>query len=413
MLAFIFIMKKTIKQLTNDIINQNFGDEMHNNIIGLYEYPFEDFLATSAEDLENMLIAISNVINHVKEEGIKNDLCSWLEFLREPDAETTRDLLLGYIMSSLWTDNANESIYTLRDDDFCKDSTDTESEVSFWHYVIDGFRDGYNGNFFLFWTMEQNFGWVIKNMQRSYEETELFKMFLERENFFFMPYPCDYLMFYFKHRDERYVTDIVKFVRFYRRRYVLANVNLYMKQKLTQNQKNGRKDYRFCKDILLYDFYKETKDEGNRIVGVGNALLYPENECVLLCSNFPLNIRAISTPKSLYMDNWDEKIRTPLCIEKTNVDNKNSILYSDKAKTYWGKLIAAGFVDNFYQPLKTTSRSQMTYIAECFSRKLNITKKWKMFEEFWGKKNFAQEPNKIKNRGGKVPRSKEIDKIFD
>ena len=90
----------------------------------------------------------------------------------------------------------------------------------------------------------------------------------------------------------------------------------------------------------------------------------------------------------------------------------NNPLMSETAIKYWKLLQKAGFVDNKFMLLETTTRKQAMYIAEPFAAKLDLKYKWKPFEQHWGIKNLAQEKNNFLDTGISPSRSTEIDAIF-
>ena len=60
------------------------------------------------------------------------------------------------------------------------------------------------------------------------------------------------------------------------------------------------------------------------------------------------------------------------------------VLCTEKAMVLWQKAQAAGYVDEYYQPL--ISRSQAALLADVMARHLGIKKKWKVFEALWNRK---------------------------
>lgn len=88
-------------------------------------------------------------------------------------------------------------------------------------------------------------------------------------------------------------------------------------------------------------------------------------------------------------------------------------LATDQAMIFWQLLVEKGFVDNNYHLLNTTTRQQAMYIAEAFAEKLKIRNKWKVFEDFWGRSNLAQEKWTLQQTGAMPNRYQEIDAIFE
>ncbi len=97
------------------------------------------------------------------------------------------------------------------------------------------------------------------------------------------------------------------------------------------------------------------------------------------------------------------------CCQMSASDN---ILMSEQAIVYWERLKKKGFVDSECRLLSTTTRQQAMYIADLFAEKLNLTSKWKPFEQFWNIKNLAQEKYHFQEIGKSPARAKEIDAIF-
>ena len=88
-------------------------------------------------------------------------------------------------------------------------------------------------------------------------------------------------------------------------------------------------------------------------------------------------------------------------------------LLTEKAQKYWKRLREAGFiVADGYALAEGISVNQATYIAICMAEKLNITKKWKVFQDLWGVKNMAQLSKNWEESGKLPPRSVEIDSLI-
>ena len=105
-------------------------------------------------------------------------------------------------------------------------------------------------------------------------------------------------------------------------------------------------------------------------------------------------------------------------LQATPQENEDNSLLPDVLATgiainYWKGLQKAGFVDECYQLLPTTSRKQAMYIADVFSDKLQMRSKWKPFQELWHINNLAQEKWEMQETGKSPARSEEIDKIFE
>jgi hypothetical protein len=88
-------------------------------------------------------------------------------------------------------------------------------------------------------------------------------------------------------------------------------------------------------------------------------------------------------------------------------------LFTAEAEPYWQALEEAGFVGKDRRLLPSTTRQQAMYIAEAFAQKLRLKTKWKLFQDFWGINNLAQERKKMEDTGKLPASAKEIDLIFE
>ena len=90
-----------------------------------------------------------------------------------------------------------------------------------------------------------------------------------------------------------------------------------------------------------------------------------------------------------------------------------SVLLTEEAQVYWKRLRKAGFiVADGYALAEGVSANQATYIADCMAEKLNITKKWKVFQDLWGLKNMAQLAKGWRDYGKLPPRCNEIGRLI-
>ena len=69
-----------------------------------------------------------------------------------------------------------------------------------------------------------------------------------------------------------------------------------------------------------------------------------------------------------------------------------SELDNDRARNILQRFVDAGMLDGQFQPL--VSRAQAALIADAVSMRLNIVKKWKVFESLWNRKNIRNDYNK-------------------
>jgi hypothetical protein len=90
-----------------------------------------------------------------------------------------------------------------------------------------------------------------------------------------------------------------------------------------------------------------------------------------------------------------------------------SVLLTEKAQVYWKRLRKAGFiVADGYALAEGVSANQAAYIADRMAEKLNITKKWKVFQDLWGLKNMAQLAKGWQDYGKLPPRHEEIERLI-
>lgn len=113
-------------------------------------------------------------------------------------------------------------------------------------------------------------------------------------------------------------------------------------------------------------------------------------------------------------------ITTP--VKKPKATNENShvanceipsCLATDKAKGYWAQLRKAGFVDENCQRCEDVSRQTSMYIADSMADALELTYRWKPFEQLWNINHLAQEKKQMQDTGIMPQKYKEIDKIFN
>ena len=94
-------------------------------------------------------------------------------------------------------------------------------------------------------------------------------------------------------------------------------------------------------------------------------------------------------------------------------DNLAELLTAE-AEVLWQRLRDAGFiVADGYALAEGVSANQAAYIADCMAEKLQIKKKWKLFQQLWGIPNLAQLAGTWQQTGKLPPRSSDIDKIME
>ena len=87
-------------------------------------------------------------------------------------------------------------------------------------------------------------------------------------------------------------------------------------------------------------------------------------------------------------------------------------LFSAEAQVLWQRLRDAGFiVADGYALAEGISANQAAYIADRMAERLQIKKKWKLFQQLWGIPNLGQLAGTWQQTGKLPPRSSEIDKL--
>jgi hypothetical protein len=109
----------------------------------------------------------------------------------------------------------------------------------------------------------------------------------------------------------------------------------------------------------------------------------------------------------------DEQIMEPSPVTTTgNVTEDMSVLFSAETQVLWQRLRDAGFImADGYALAEGVSANQAAYIADRMAEKLQIKKKWKLFQQLWGIPNLAQLAGTWQQTGKLPPRSSEIDKL--
>ncbi len=88
-------------------------------------------------------------------------------------------------------------------------------------------------------------------------------------------------------------------------------------------------------------------------------------------------------------------------------------LLTAEAQLLWQRLRDAGFiVHDGYALAEGVSANQAAYIATAMAEKLQIKKKWKLFQQLWGIPNMAQLAGSWQQTGKLPPRSQEIDQLM-
>jgi predicted RNase H-like nuclease (RuvC/YqgF family) len=88
-------------------------------------------------------------------------------------------------------------------------------------------------------------------------------------------------------------------------------------------------------------------------------------------------------------------------------------LFTPEAQVIWQRLRDEGFiVADGYALAEGVSANQAAYIADRMAEKLQIKKKWKLFQQLWGIPNLAQLAGTWQQTGKLPPRSGDIDKLM-
>ena len=89
-------------------------------------------------------------------------------------------------------------------------------------------------------------------------------------------------------------------------------------------------------------------------------------------------------------------------------------LFTAEAQVLWQRLRDAGFiVADGYSLAEGVSANQAAYIADRMAERLQIKKKWKLFQQLWGIPNMAQLAGSWQQTGKLPPRSQDIDKLME
>ena len=93
-------------------------------------------------------------------------------------------------------------------------------------------------------------------------------------------------------------------------------------------------------------------------------------------------------------------------------DNLAELLTAE-AEVLWQRLRDAGFiVADGYALAEGVSANQAAYIADCMAEKLQIKKKWKLFQQLWGIANLAQLAGSWQQTGKLPPDARRIDDLL-
>ena len=108
----------------------------------------------------------------------------------------------------------------------------------------------------------------------------------------------------------------------------------------------------------------------------------------------------------------DEELTEQPQSTSTMTENLAELLTAE-AQVLWQQLRDARFiVADCYALAEGISANQAAYIADRMAEKLQIKKKWKLFQQLWGIPNLAQLAGTWQQTGKLPPRSSDIDKIM-
>ncbi len=109
----------------------------------------------------------------------------------------------------------------------------------------------------------------------------------------------------------------------------------------------------------------------------------------------------------------DEQLVEPSQSSNSVVTDNLAELFTTEAQVLWQRLRDAGFiVADGYALAEGVSSNQAAYIATAMAERLQIKKKWKLFQQLWGIPNLAQLAGSWQQTGKLPPRSSEIDGLM-
>lgn len=113
------------------------------------------------------------------------------------------------------------------------------------------------------------------------------------------------------------------------------------------------------------------------------------------------------------LSHFDDEELTDQPQSAGSVNENVAELLTAEAQVLWQRLRDAGFiVADGYALAEGVSANQAAYIADRMAERLNIKKKWKLFQLLWGIPNLGQLAGTWQQTGKLPPRSSEIDKLM-
>ena len=172
---------------------------------------------------------------------------------------------------------------------------------------------------------------------------------------------------------------------------------------------------------------KGVADDGRQIDMEGDEVVYREmtgvesiEEQVVEAQAVMADVQAVVTDVQA-VETDVQAVETDVQAVKTEAQRPlPEVLTTEQAMVYWRRLMAAGFVDENCQLLPNTSRRQACDIVDMFAQRMGAEPvKWKLFEDFWGKKNLAQDWSRlqtarlVKGKEWKPRRYDDIAAVFE
>lgn len=112
------------------------------------------------------------------------------------------------------------------------------------------------------------------------------------------------------------------------------------------------------------------------------------------------------------LDDEQPQVEQPQAATGGVTENVAELLTAE-AQVLWQRLRDARFiVADGYALAEGVSSNQAAYIADRMAERLQIRKKWKLFQQLWGIPNLAQLAGSWQQTGKLPPRSNEIDKLL-
>ena len=109
----------------------------------------------------------------------------------------------------------------------------------------------------------------------------------------------------------------------------------------------------------------------------------------------------------------DEQLVEQPQVTTGNVTENIAELLTAEAQVLWQRLRDAGFiVADSYALAEGVSANQAAYIADRMAERLQIKKKWKLFQQLWGIANLAQLAGSWQQTGKLPPDARRIDDLL-